>query len=42
MQLSGCSERNQNNNLKAIIAFANFIGPDNSFDDILTGEQVLR
>ena len=42
MQLSGCSERNQNNNLKAIIAFANFIGPDNSFDDILTDEQVLR
>jgi integrase/recombinase XerD len=42
MQSSGCSERNQNNNLKAIIAFANFIGHDNSFDDIHTDEQVLR
>ena len=29
-----CSEKNQNNNLKAIIAFANFIGPDLSFYDI--------
>ena len=42
MQSGGCSERNQNNNLKSIIAFANFIGPDNSFDDIHSSEQILR
>src|SRR5215472_9137205 len=41
MQSSGCSERNQNNNLKAIIAFANFIGPDTSFYDIHNSEQIL-
>ena len=40
MQSSGCSEKNQNNNLKAIIAFANFIGPD-SFYDIHSREQIL-
>ena len=42
MQSNGSSERNQNNNLKAIIAFANFTGPDNSFDDIHSSEQILR
>jgi hypothetical protein len=42
MQSSGCSERNQNNNLKAIIAFANFIGSDTSFYDIHSGDQILR
>lgn len=41
MQSSGCSERNQNNNLKAIIAFANFIGPDTTFYDIYSHEQIL-
>src|SRR5215472_3731606 len=41
MQSSGCSERNQNNNLKAIIALANFIGPDTSFCDIHSSEQIL-
>ncbi|MGC1927364.1 MAG: hypothetical protein WA667_00185 [Candidatus Nitrosopolaris sp.] len=41
MQSSGCSEKNQNNNLKAIIAFANFIGPDVSFYDISSREQIL-
>ena len=42
MQSSGSSERNQNNNLKAIIAFANFVGHDTSFDDIRRSEQILR
>lgn len=42
MQSNGSSERNQNNNLKAIIAFENFIGPDNPFDDIHSSEQILR
>jgi hypothetical protein len=41
MQSEGCSEKNQNNNLKAIIAFANFIGPDTSFYDIHNREQIL-
>jgi integrase/recombinase XerD len=41
MQSSGSSEKNQNNNLKAIIAFANFIGPDVSFYDIHSHEQIL-
>jgi integrase len=42
MQSGGCSERNQNNNLKAIIAFGKFIGPDTSFYDIHSREQILR
>jgi integrase/recombinase XerD len=41
IQSSGCSEKNQNNNLKAIIAFANFIGPDASLYDIRSREQIL-
>ena len=41
MQSSGCSERNQNNNLKAIIAFANSIGPETSFYDVHSSEQIL-
>jgi integrase/recombinase XerD len=41
MQSSDCSERNQNNNLKAIIAFANFIGAHTSFYDIHSREQIL-
>ncbi|HXX98013.1 MAG TPA: hypothetical protein VEL11_12955 [Candidatus Bathyarchaeia archaeon] len=42
MQSGDCSERNQNNNLKAIIAFGNFIGPDTSFYDIHSRDQILR
>jgi integrase/recombinase XerD len=42
MQSSGCPERNQNNNLKAIIAFANFIGSDTSIYDIHSRDQILR
>ena len=41
MQSGGCSERNQNNNLKAIIAFGNYVGPD-TFYDIHSGDQILR
>jgi flagellar motor switch protein FliG len=40
MQSNSCSEKNQNNNLKAIIAFANFIGPEVSFYDIHSREQI--
>ena len=41
MQSNSCSEKNQNNNLKAIIAFANFIGSDTSFYDLHSSEQIL-
>jgi hypothetical protein len=42
MQSSGCSEKNQNNNLKAIIAFANFIGADVSFYDIHRNKMTYK
>jgi integrase/recombinase XerD len=42
VQSGGCSERNQNNNLKAIIAFGNYVGPDTSFYDIHSRDQILR
>jgi hypothetical protein len=41
MRSNGASERHQNNNLKAVIAFANFLGEKNSFTDINKTEQVL-
>ncbi|HET9807119.1 MAG TPA: hypothetical protein VFP49_09440 [Nitrososphaeraceae archaeon] len=39
---NGSSEHHQNNNLKVVIAFGNFIGKDNSFYDINKKEQVLE
>ena len=33
MRNNGSSERHQNNNLKVVIAFGNFIGKENSFYD---------
>ena len=41
MRSNGVSERHQNNNLKAIINFANFLGNKISFTDINKPEQVL-
>jgi hypothetical protein len=41
MKSSEVSERHQNNNLKAIIAFARFIGPNVSFYDISRREQIV-
>ena len=41
MRNNGSSEHLQNNNLKVVIAFGNFIGKDNSFLDI-TKDQVLE
>ena len=41
MKSSEVSERHQNNNLKAIIAFARFIGPNVSFYDIGRKEQIV-
>jgi hypothetical protein len=41
MRSNGASERHQNNNLKAVINFANFLGDKISFTDINKPEQVL-
>jgi hypothetical protein len=38
---SGSSDSHQNNILKAIISFANFVGPDISFTDINRKEQII-
>ncbi|MGH9953769.1 MAG: hypothetical protein ACRD5J_19305 [Nitrososphaeraceae archaeon] len=36
------SERHQNNNLKAIIAFAEFLGPDTTFNQVIMRDQITR
>jgi len=41
MKLNGVSERHQNNNLKAVLNFADFLGEKISFTDIIKTEQVL-
>ena len=41
MKSNGASERHQNNNLKAIIAFANFLGTDTTFFDVQLKEQIM-
>ena len=41
MRNNGSSEHNQNNDLKVVIAFGNFIGNNNSFLDINKKEQIL-
>ena len=40
MKSNGASERHQNNNLKAVIAFANFLGTDTTFLDVQLKEQI--
>ncbi|MGZ5485510.1 MAG: hypothetical protein ACXWFB_06335, partial [Nitrososphaeraceae archaeon] len=42
MESNGSSEHHQNNNLKVVIEFGNFIGKDISFLDINKKEQVLE
>jgi hypothetical protein len=42
MTRNGSSENHQNNNLKVVIAFANFLGNQNSFYAIKTKAQVLE
>ena len=42
MRSNGSSEHHQNNNLKVVITFGNFIGKDNSFFDINKKEQILE
>jgi len=39
MKNNGSSEHHQNNNLKVVISFAKFLGPDTSFYDINRKEQ---
>ena len=41
MKSNGTSERHQNNNLKAVIAFANFLGIDTTFFDVQLKEQIM-
>jgi len=41
MTENGSSEHHQNKNLKALIAFAHFIGPHVTFYDIQKKEQFL-
>jgi integrase/recombinase XerD len=41
MKWNGSSEHHQNNNLKAVIAFAKFIGPHSTFYQIQTKEQII-
>jgi ribosomal protein L40E len=41
MKSNGASERHQNNNLKAIISFANFLGTDTTFFDVQIKEQIM-
>ncbi len=41
MKANGTSERHQNNNLKAIIALAKFIGPDITFYDLKRREDII-
>ncbi len=40
MKENGSSEHHQNNNLKAIIAFASFLGSHTTFYDIQKKEQI--
>ena len=42
MRSNGSSEHHQNNNLKVVIAFGNFIGKDISFYGINKKEQILE
>ena len=42
MKRNGSSEHHQNNNLKVVIAFANYLGEESSFYDIKVKEQVYK
>ena len=41
MKSNGASERHQNNNLKAVIAFGNFLGEKVDFSEINTSDEVV-
>ena len=42
MKQNGASERHQNNQLKAAIAYATFLGPTKTFLDVRSKEQILE
>jgi len=42
MKANGSSDHHQNNNLKAVIAFAKFIGPHSTFFQIQTKNEIIR
>ena len=42
MKNNATSERHQNNNLKAIIAFSGFLGPDTTYYQVSTKDQITR
>jgi integrase/recombinase XerD len=42
MRSNSSSEHHQNNNLKVVIAFGNFISKDNTFYEINKKEQILE
>lgn len=42
MRSNGSSEHHQNNNLKIVMAFSNFLGKDNSFYDINKKRKILE
>jgi integrase/recombinase XerD len=42
MKDNAASERHQNNNLKAIIAFAEFLGPDTTFYQVTTKDKITK
>jgi hypothetical protein len=41
MRKNGSSEHHQNNNLKVMMGFGNFLGAEKSFHDVKTKQQVL-
>jgi hypothetical protein len=41
MKTNGASKRHQNNSLKMVISYANYLGKDVKFYDIKTKEQVI-
>ena len=41
MKSNSASERHQNNNLKAVCNFANFLGQNTNFEDIKSTNQIL-
>jgi len=41
MKSNGASERHQNNNLKSVISFANFLGPGMNFRDVSNTNQIM-
>jgi hypothetical protein len=42
MKANGTSENYQNQNLKAMIVFANFLGPNTNFFDIKSRQQIIE